>query len=214
MDLSRIALRSLTGEGAGDLPEFAVPPADPIELAARWISRSIEHGVREAGSFALATADGNGVPSNRFILLKGFDRRGLLFVSQSVSRKGSDIASNPHASASFYWQELRRQLHFAGTVAPIDPAESDEIFAARPLASKAGAAVSHQDGELTDENLFNAEVQRIIAAARPVSRPDRWTGYRLAPTRIEFWQGDPARLHRRLEYTKQGESWGWRRLQP
>lgn len=214
MDLSRISLRSVTGEGAGDLPEFAVPPADPMALAATWIERAIEHGVREAGSFALATADGNGVPSSRFILLKGLDARGLLFVSQSVSRKGSDLAANPHASASFYWQELRQQLHFAGTVAPIDAAESDEIFAARPLAAKAGAAVSHQDGELTDENLFNAEVQRIIAAARPVPRPDRWTGYRLAPTRIEFWQGEPARLHRRLEYTKHGESWLLRRLQP
>jgi dihydrophenazinedicarboxylate synthase len=214
VDLSRISLQSLTGEGIGDLPELQVPPADPFELAARWISRAIEHGVREAGSFALATADGEGVPSSRFVLAKGFDHRGLLFVSQSVSRKGADLASNPHASASFYWQELRQQLHLAGTVAPIDPAESDELFAARPLASKAGASVSHQDAELTDENVFNAEVQRIIAAGSHVERPDRWTGYRLAPTRIEFWQGDPQRLHRRLEYSKHGESWRWRRLQP
>lgn len=214
MSLSRIALRSVTGEGTGEMPEFAVPPADPIELAERWISRAIERGVREAGSFALATADGSGVPSNRFVLLKGFDTRGLLFVSQSVSRKGRDLAANPHAAASFYWQELRQQLHFAGSVAPIDAAESDELFAARPLASKAGATVSRQDSELADENRFSADVQRIIAAGRPVPRPDRWTGYRLAPSSIEFWQGEPARLHRRLEYTRHGESWLLRRLQP
>lgn len=214
MDLSRISLRSLTGEGIGELPEFRAPPADPLDLANRWISRAIEHGVREAGSFALATADGAGVPSSRFVLIKGFDQRGLLFVSQTVSRKGADLAANPHACASFYWQELRQQLHLAGEVAPIDPAESDELFAARPLASQAGAAVSRQDDELTDEHVFNAEVQRIIAAGRHVERPDRWIGYRLAPSRIEFWQGEAHRLHRRLEYVRHDASWSWRRLQP
>lgn len=214
MDLSRISLAAVTGTGIGDQPEFAVPPADPIELAAQWISRAIESGVREAGDFALATADAQGLPSSRFVLLKGFDSRGLLFVGQTVSRKGTDLAANPRAAASFYWQELRQQLHFAGLVVPIDPAESDELFAERPLASRAGAAASHQDGELSDENVLNAEVQRIIAAGRPIERPDRWTGYRLAPERIEFWQGGDNRLHRRLEYVKRGESWHWRRVQP
>lgn len=214
MDLSRIDLRSVTGEGVGESPEFAVPPADPFELAEHWIAQAIERGAREAGSFALATADGDGVPSNRFMLLKGFDERGLLFVTQSVSRKGADIAANPNAAASFYWQELRRQLHLAGRVAPIGEDESDELFAKRPLAAKAAAAVSHQSGELIDENAFNAEVKRIIAAGRPVARPSRWCGYRLEPVRFEFWQGDPARMHRRLEYTKRDEGWSYRRLQP
>ncbi len=214
MDLSHISLSAVTGAGVGDLPEFNVPPADPIALAAQWIGRAIEQGVREAGDFSLATADAGGMPSNRYVLLKGFDERGLLFVGQTVSRKGTDLAANPRAAASFYWQELRQQLHLAGPVAPVDPAESDGLFAERPLASRAGAAASHQDGELTDENVLNAEVQRIIAAGRPIERPARWTGYRLRPERIEFWQGGDNRLHRRLEYNKNGESWHWRRLQP
>ena len=214
MDLSRISLPTLTGEGAGDLVEFGVPPADPVDLAAEWIRRAIQSGVREAGAFALATADANGRPSSRFVLMKGFDRDGLLFVGQTASRKGTDIAANPRASASFYWQELRLQLHLAGPVALVDPALSDELFAERALASKAAAAASHQDGELADENVLNAEVQRLVAAGQPIERPPRWVGYRLAPERIEFWQGGESRLHRRLEYTKDGATWSWRRLQP
>lgn len=214
MDLSRISLRSVTGEGVGDLPEFQVPPADPLELAAAWISRAIERGVREAGTFALATADGHGAPSCRYMLLKGFDSRGLLWVSQSVSEKGSDIAANPRAAAAFYWQELRQQLRLSGAVAPVDPAESDDLFAVRPIGAKAGSAVSHQSGELADENAFATEVQRLVAAGRPIDRPDRWTGYRLVPDRIEFWQGEPQRLHHRLEYRRRDTSWRHRLLQP
>lgn len=214
MDLSRISLPTLTGEGAGDLVEFGVPPADPVELAADWIRRAIQSGVREAGAVALATADANGRPSSRFVLMKGFDRDGLLFVGQTVSRKGTDIAANPQASASFYWQELRLQLHLAGPITQVDPQLSDELFAARPLAAKAAAAASHQDGELADENVLDAEVQRLIASGRPIERPPRWTGYRLSPERIEFWQGGESRLHRRLEYNKVGASWKWHRLQP
>ncbi|MFY9487348.1 MAG: pyridoxamine 5'-phosphate oxidase [Solirubrobacterales bacterium] len=214
-DLSRVSLQSLTGEGLGDLPEFAIPPAEPLALAEAWIARAIDRGIREPGAFVLATADADAIPSSRFVLLKGFDERGLTFVSQTTSRKGHDIAANPHASATFYWQEFRQQLHIAGPVAPLDAAESDALWSARPLASRAGAVTSHQSEPLIDDNVFRSDVARIIAAGRPVDRPDRWTGYRIAPTRIEFWQGDPARVHRRLEYTlTDTASWEWQRLQP
>lgn len=214
MDVSRVSLASVTGVGLNDLPEFGVPPADPMELAAAWISRAIEGGVREPGSIALATASTEAVPSSRFVLLKGFDRDGLLFVSQKTSRKGRDLASNPYASASFYWQELRLQLHIAGRVEELPAAESDEIFGARPLGSKAAGAASRQSETLVDENALAAEIQRMIAAGGPVPRPERWTGYRIVPDRIEFWHGDAARMHRRLEYTRDGAQWTWRRLQP
>ncbi|MFY9265144.1 MAG: pyridoxal 5'-phosphate synthase [Solirubrobacterales bacterium] len=216
MDISRVSLRSLTGEGLGDLPEFTAPPAEPIALAAAWIARAIDSDVREPGSFALATADASADPSSRFLLLKGFDADGLVFVSQSTSRKGRDIAANPRACASFYWVELRLQLHLAGPVAPTEAAESDTLWSARPLASRAGATVSRQGEPLTSEPGFMADVARIIAAGSPPpERPARWTGYRLTPDRVEFWQGDPGRLHRRLEYSLAGPAgWRWRRLQP
>jgi pyridoxamine-phosphate oxidase len=214
MDISRVSLRSLTGTTQLDLPEFQVPPADPFSLATEWIVRAIDMGVREPGSLALATADASGAPSSRFVLLKGFDDNGLLFVTQTTSRKGSDLASNPQASASFYWQELRQQLHLAGEVERLTDAESDALFAPRPLPSKAVASVSRQGQDLIDENVFNAEVSGLVAQGARVERPDRWVGYRLKPERFEFWHGGENRMHRRLEYTRAEENWEWRRVQP
>lgn len=214
MDVSRVSLPSLTAKVQLDLPEFQVPPADPFAVAAEWIARAIDSGVREPGSVAIATADAEGRPSSRFVLLKGFDSRGLLFVSQTTSRKGRDIAANPYASASFYWQELRLQLHIAGPIAPIPAEESDAIFADRPISSRAVSTTSHQGQELLDENILSSEISDLISRGPKIERPDRWTGYRIAPDRFEFWQGGESRLHKRLEYTLSEEGWSWRRLQP
>ncbi|MGH2905662.1 MAG: pyridoxamine 5'-phosphate oxidase [Solirubrobacterales bacterium] len=214
MDVSRVSLRSLTSTRQLDLPEFQVPPADPFALAAEWIARAIDLGITEPGGIALATADASGEPSNRFVLLKGFDTSGLLFVTQTTSRKGRDLAANPRAAATFYWQDLRLQLHLAGPVEMLPPEESDALFAPRPLGSKAVAAVSHQGQDLLDENVFTAEVSRLIASAAQVDRPERWVGYRLKPVRFEFWHGAADRMHQRLEYTLAAENWSWRRLQP
>jgi pyridoxamine 5'-phosphate oxidase len=197
-----------------DLPEFQVPPADPFALAAAWISRAIDSGIPEPGSMAVATADGSGNPSSRFVLLKGFDSSGLLFVSQKTSRKGRDIAANPRASASFYWQELRLQLHIAGSVSVLPDEENDALFTPRPLGSKAVASVSHQGQDLLDENVFASEVARLVASGAQVPRPDRWVGYRIVPERFEFWHGAADRMHERLEYTLDAEGWHWRRVQP
>lgn len=214
MDVSRVSLASLTSTTNLDLPEFQVPPADPFSLAAEWISRAIDSGVREAGSIALATASGEGEPSSRFVLLKGFDQHGLLFISQTGSRKGRDLAENPRASASFYWQELRLQLHMAGPVEQISPEDSDELFSARPLSSRAVSSVSNQGKELLDENILNAQISELIARGARIERPDRWVGFRLRPERFEFWQGGQDRLHKRIEYTFTDQTWNWRRLQP
>lgn len=214
MDVSRVSLASLTAKIQLDLPEFQVPPADPFALAAEWIARAIDSGVREPGTLALATADADGRPSSRFVLLKGFDSGGLLFVSQTTSRKGQEIAANPFASASFYWQELRLQLHIAGGIAQVSDEESDALFVGRPIASRAVSTVSHQGQELIDENVMNSRISDFVTRGPKIERPDRWVGYRLAPQRFEFWQGGENRLHRRLEYTLSEENWTWRRLQP
>jgi pyridoxamine 5'-phosphate oxidase len=214
MDVARVSLPSLTSKVVLELPEFQVAPADPFSLAAEWISRAIDSGAREPGTIALATADGQGRPSSRFVLLKGFDKDGLLFVSQTGSRKGRDIAANPQASASFYWQELRLQLHISGAVEETGPAESDALFDRRPLASRAVSSVSVQGKELLDENVMNAQINDLISRGARLERPDRWVGYRIRPERFEFWQGGADRLHKRLEYTLSNETWTWKRLQP
>ncbi|MBJ7458774.1 MAG: pyridoxamine 5'-phosphate oxidase [Thermoleophilaceae bacterium] len=214
MDVSRVSLPSLTSTTILDLPEFQIPPADPFSLAAEWISRAIDTGVREPGTIALATADGQGEPSSRFVLLKGFDDQGLIFVSQTSSRKGQDIAANPRASASFYWQELRLQLHLSGAAEKLSPAESDALFNDRPLASRAVSSVSVQGKELLDENVLTAQINDMISRGARLERPDRWVGYRIRPERFEFWQGGADRLHKRLEYTLFEENWSWRKLQP
>jgi pyridoxamine 5'-phosphate oxidase len=214
VDVSRLSLASLTSTTELDLPEFQVPPADPFALASEWIARAIELGVREPGTLALATADAAGDPSSRFVLLKGFDKNGLLFVSQTTSRKGSDIAANPRASASFYWQELRLQLHISGSVEQIPAADADAIFSARPISSRAVSTVSKQGQELHDESVLNREIGDLISRGPKIERPDRWTGYRIRPDRFEFWQGGESRLHKRLEYRLSQENWTWRRLQP
>lgn len=214
MDVSRVSLPSLTSTTQLDLPEFQVPPADPFALAAEWISRAIDMNVREPGSLALATASAEGRPSSRFVLLKGFDKDGLLFVSQTSSRKGHDLAANPFASGSFYWQELRLQLHISGGVEQIPPAESDAIFAARPISSRAVSTASVQGQVLLDENVLNAQISDLVSRGPRIERPDRWVGYRIKPDRFEFWQGGQDRLHKRLEYTFTDETWNWRRLQP
>ncbi len=214
MDVSRVSLPSLTSTTLLDLPEFQVAPADPFSLAAEWISRAIDSGVREPGTIALATADGQGRPSSRYVLLKGFDDEGLLFVSQTGSRKGQDLASNPFASASFYWQELRLQLHIFGSAVQASAAESDALFNGRPLASRAVSSVSVQGKELLDENVLNAQINDMISRGARLERPERWVGYRIRPERFEFWQGGADRLHKRLEYTLSEENWTWKRLQP
>lgn len=214
MDVSRVSLASVTSKTLLDLPEFQVPPADPFALASEWIARAIDAGVREPGTLALATADADGRPSNRFVLLKGFDKYGLLFVTQATSRKGREIAANPYAAASFYWQELRLQLHIAGGIAQVDPAESDAIFATRPISSRAVSTASHQGQELLDENVLAKEVGDLVSRGPKIARPERWSGYRLAPDRFEFWQGGDNRLHKRLEYNLSDQGWAWRRLQP
>lgn len=214
MDVSRVSLPSLTSTTQLDLPEFQVPPADPTALAAEWIARAIDSNVREPGTMALATADADGAPSSRFVLLKGFDQHGLLFVSQDGSRKGRDLAANPRASASFYWQELRLQLHISGPVVKSSPEESDELWNERPLSSRAVSATSQQGTDLLEEERMNEEITALVSRAPRIPRPDRWNGYRLKPERFEFWHGGQSRLHRRLEYTLFNETWSWRRLQP
>lgn len=205
--------RSLTGDPGPDLAEFDSPPEDAMSLLSDWFTHADQAGASEPRAFTLATADGNGEPTSRTLLLHALDERGLLWGTSTGSRKGRDLAENPRASATFYWRETMRQVNLGGYVERLSDAESAAQFAERPLEARAAAVASEQGAPLDDENLLRKQ-QVALVASGSVERPDGWSGYRLVPTWIELWHGRTDRLHRRLRYDRTDEGWVASRLQP
>ncbi|MFC4035369.1 phenazine biosynthesis FMN-dependent oxidase PhzG [Streptomyces polygonati] len=208
---------TLSGDTSLVLPEFDTPPADPIGLLRSWLDSAVERAVRESHAVVLATADAEGQPSTRVLLVKELDARGLVFTSFTGSRKGRDLAVRPSASMTFYWRETLQQITVAGPVETLSAADSDRLFAERPLAARATTAVSRQSRPLESEADLKDRAGALVAAGGPVDRPGEWSGYRLVPEVVEFWYGSPDRLHRRLRYELSADEpagWRWARLQP
>lgn len=205
---------SLTGLIELDLPEFDAPPQDPMPLVIEWVDRAERAGVVEPYNVALATVDTTGRVSNRFVLAKVFDASGVVFATNASSRKGLEIAETGRGALVLFWQETRQQLRIAGRIEPVDAVLSDEIWNDRPIASQASAVTSEQSAPLGDETAFRARAAELATATTPFERPADWGGYRLIPDEIEFWHGQPDRLHRRLHYVRDGAVWAHERLQP
>ncbi|WP_327043981.1 phenazine biosynthesis FMN-dependent oxidase PhzG [Microbispora sp. NBC_01189] len=205
---------TLSGDAGLALPEFDAPPADPIALLTEWFDSAVERQVREPLVVSLSSADADGRPSSRMILLKGVSERGLLFGSHRGSRKGRDFAERPWGAMTFYWRETLQQIVIDGPVEQISDEESDELFHARPRAAQATTAASQQSHPLDDAQALRDRAEKLAAGDAPVARPAGWGGYRLVPHRIEFWHGSPDRLHRRLAYQLTDGRWTARRLQP
>jgi pyridoxamine 5'-phosphate oxidase len=168
-------------------------------------------------AMTLATTDKEGRPSARVVLLKGVDERGFVFFTNYDSRKGQELEGNPHAALVFYWSDQVRQVCIAGEVSKLPPAESDAYFKTRPRGSQLEAWASQQSGVIPDRAALEARWKEMEAryAGQDVPRPPFWGGYRLSPTRIEFWQGRPNRLHDRFCYTRQAnKQWLIERLSP
>lgn len=205
---------SLTGTLEVDLPEFDAPPADPLPLVIDWVDRAERLGVAEPYNVALATVDATGRVSNRFVLAKAFDASGVVFATNASSRKGREIEATGRGAMVLFWQETRQQLRIAGRIEPVDAQTSDEIWRGRPIASQASAVTSEQSAPLGDEAAFRAKAAELAARTEPFERPKDWRGYRLTPDEIEFWHGQPDRLHRRLRYLRTAAGWTHERLQP
>ncbi|HVZ39612.1 MAG TPA: pyridoxamine 5'-phosphate oxidase [Candidatus Kapabacteria bacterium] len=190
---------------------------DPFTLFGEVFQEAAATGMVEPNSMALATADAEGRPSVRIVLMKGFDERGFVFYTNLNSRKGSQLAANPHAALCFYWQAIHRQVRVEGDVVPVTAEEADEYFASRARGSQIGAWASQQSRQLADrEELLQAvrsTEQRF--EGHPVPRPQHWSGFRLIPNRIEFWTAGEFRLHHRLLFERD-DNGGWRssRLYP
>ncbi len=201
----------------GSLDEATVDP-DPVRQFAAWYDAAVAAGIPEPEAMTLATATADGRPSARVVLLRSFDARGFCFFTNYESRKGRELADNPHAAVTFHWAELERQVRIEGRVERTTAAESDAYFQSRPSGSRLGAWSSPQSRVISNREALEALVARYRAehpddAAIP--RPPHWGGFRLVPERIEFWQGRPSRLHDRLRFEREpAGGWKLERLAP
>jgi len=182
---------------------------DPLAQFHRWLDEARD-GVRVPEAMALATADGDGAPSVRMVLLKQADERGFVFFTGYESRKGRDLAANPRAALLFHWDALGRQVRIAGTVERLGEDESDAYFTTRPLGAQAAARGSRQGAPVGSRE----ELEEAARSAGPGNRPDWWGGYLLQPHSYEFWQHREDRLHDRLRYEPDGTGWRIVRLAP
>lgn len=189
---------------------------DPIGLFVDWMVDARTTEPNDANAMTLATVDADGLPDCRIVLLKDVDARGFTFYSNSESAKGEQLAACPAAALLFHWKSLRRQVRVRGRIEPVSAAEADAYFASRARESRIGAWVSDQSRPLKDRATLEAAVARETARfdGDDVPRPDRWTGWRLAPENLEFWRDRPFRLHDRLRFERNGPDWRRTRLWP
>jgi pyridoxamine 5'-phosphate oxidase len=190
---------------------------DPLAQFARWLDEARAADLELPEAMTLATVDAQGRPSARTVLLKSADADGFRFFTNTESRKADELAANPHAALVFHWPlEPRRQVTVAGTVRPLPREESEAYFRSRPLGSRLGAWASRQSTVLPDrEALDRAFAEAEAAHGDDPPLPPWWGGYLLSPTRVEFWQNGPNRLHDRFRYTRGGDGrWVLERLAP
>jgi len=189
---------------------------EAIDAFRERFARTEELGVREPAAMVLATADANGRPSARTVLLRGVDERGFVFFTNSQSRKGRQMAENPQAALTFYWDAWAEQVHVEGPVEFVPEAESDAYWKSRRRLSQIGAWASEQSRPLENREAFLARVADYEKQFedRDIPRPPHWFGYRVVPNRIELWYGREGRLHERYVYQFEGDAWTRQMLYP
>ena len=195
------------------------PHAEPFARFNALLAEAVALGsarLQEPTAFALGTVDAEGQPSVRIVLLKAVDERGFVFYTNYESRKGHELLGQPRAAMCFHWQPMERQVRVEGEVSEVTAEEADEYFASRPRGSQIGAWASLQSQPIESPGDLEARVAEVEHRyeGKPVPRPPHWSGFRIAPRRIEFWHGMPSRLHERNIYVRDGDSWRTEVLYP
>ena len=188
--------------------------ADPVRQFSLWYEKEAQSGEHDGNRMALATADTEGCPSVRMVLLKQFGATGFIFFTDYGSRKATELEQNPRAALLFHWPRLQRQVRIEGRVEKVSRELSEEYFSQRPRNSQVGAAVSQQSSPLCDRSIFEAQVSKMLEGDDPIPCPESWGGFCLVPDRFEFWQGQPGRIHNRVLYLSDSGAWQRSELQP
>lgn len=199
----------------GILDESQVP-ATPFELFEEWFALAVDTDPDDANAMTLSTVDSQGLPHARIVLLKGIAEQGFEFYTNYHSDKGGELANVPHVALVFWWPKLSRQIRIEGDVEMVSEEASDAYFASRPRGSQLGAWISNQSVIIPDRAWLEERKRRFeqVYEGQEIPRPVHWGGYRVLPEMIEFWQGQPSRLHDRIRYQKRDESWEKSRLAP
>ncbi|MFG6137078.1 pyridoxamine 5'-phosphate oxidase [Halomonas sp. B23F22_10] len=199
----------------GRLDETQLPDR-PMPMFDEWLTLALDAEGEDANAMTLATVDSQGFPHARVVLLKGADDQGLKFFSNYHSHKGSELANVPQAALVFWWPSLARQIRVEGSVEQVSEQESDAYFASRPRASQLGAWVATQSVVIPGRQWLEERENRFEQAyeGQDIPRPVHWGGYRLVPEMIEFWQGQPSRLHDRIRFERRDDHWHRFRLAP
>ncbi|MGC5342634.1 pyridoxamine 5'-phosphate oxidase [Streptomyces sp. DT171] len=202
---------------AGAMSEQAAEEA-PFDMFEQWFAEAGQNEINDPNAMALATADEDGLPDVRMVLLKGYDTEGFVFFTNTQSSKGAQLTANMRASAVLHWKSMRRQVRFRGPVECVSETEADAYFASRAPDSRIGAWASRQSRPLGSRQELEDAVAREGArfGTGDVPRPPHWSGYRVRPTYVEFWSDRPFRLHDRFVFSRQKPegTWNQGRLYP
>jgi len=190
--------------------------SDPFELFDQWYAEARSAELNDPDAMALATADSEGRPSVRMVLLKGHGRNGFVFYTNRDGRKGGELAASPNAALAFHWKSLRRQVRIEGPVEGVASDEADAYYSTRVRDSQLGAWASDQSRPLDRRETLEARFAEVARRfeGQPVPRPPHWTGFRIVPNAIEFWSDGAHRLHERRLFTRDGDGWSERLLYP
>lgn len=216
MELTKEMIQSLRQDYRSAQFDEADADKNPIKQFEKWFTEALNAQLYEPNVMTLATADKNGKPNARIVLLKGFSESGFSFYTNYLSQKGKELKKNPYACLVFFWAELERQVRIEGRVEKLDKETSEAYFHSRPIGSQIGAIASPQSQVIPSRAILEEKVNQLTNTYenKTVPKPAHWGGYIVKPTSIEFWQGRPSRLHDRLKYDFINGTWQRERLAP